>query len=97
MFQLASAKSHNLCANHCPSLLPANFCFSPLYVKGKCSHGGDFDDTSTTDPVGGISKDDTGSSHGFLHQDAVSLAVNATVELLEDIRLSVGDENFLRC
>lgn len=71
--------------------------FLPLYVKGKCSHGGAFDDTSRTDPVGGISKDDTGSSHGFLHQDAVSLAVNATVELLEDIRLSVGDENFLRC
>lgn len=68
-----------------------------LNVKGKCSHGGAFDRTSRTDPVGGINKDDTGSSHGFLHKDAVNLAVNATVELLEDIRLSVGDENFLRC
>lgn len=64
--------------------------------QGKCSHGGAFDRTSRNDPVGGINKDDTGSSHGFLHQDAVSLSVNATVELLEDIRLSVGDENFLR-
>lgn len=46
--------------------------------------------------MGGISKDDIGSSHGSLHHKAADLAVNATIELLEDIRLAVGDKNFLR-
>lgn len=65
-------------------------------VQGKCSHGGSFDKTSKQDPVGGISKDDTGSSHGSLHHKAADLAVNATMELLEDIRVATGDKNFLR-
>lgn len=67
-----------------------------LRSQGKCSHGGLFDQTSKQDPTGGISKDDVGSSHGFLHHNAADVAVNATVELLEDIRLAVGDKNFLQ-
>ncbi|KAK0148274.1 von Willebrand factor A domain-containing protein 7 [Merluccius polli] len=63
---------------------------------GKCSHGGVFDKTSSQDPVGGINKDDFRASHGVLHHQAAALAVNATIELLEDIRLAVGDKNFLR-
>ncbi|CAL8328777.1 unnamed protein product [Merluccius merluccius] len=63
---------------------------------GKCSHGGVFDKTSSQDPVGGINKDDFKASHGVLHHQAAALAVNATIELLEDIRLAVGDKNFLR-
>ncbi|TKS68918.1 von Willebrand factor A domain-containing protein 7 [Collichthys lucidus] len=70
--------------------------FSSAKPAGKCSHGGLFDKTSRQDPVGGISKDDIGSSHGSLHHKAADLAVNATIELLEDIRLAVGDKNFLR-
>ncbi|XP_073335897.1 von Willebrand factor A domain-containing protein 7 [Pagrus major] len=70
--------------------------FSSAKPAGKCSHGGSFDRTSMQDPVGGISKDDIGSSHGSLHHKAADLAVNATMELLEDVRLSVGDKNFLR-
>ncbi|XP_049427227.1 von Willebrand factor A domain-containing protein 7 [Epinephelus fuscoguttatus] len=70
--------------------------FSSAKPAGKCSHGGSFDRTSRQDPVGGISKDDVGSSHGSLHHKAADLAVNATMELLEDIRLAVGDKNFLR-
>lgn len=46
--------------------------------------------------MGGISKDDIGSSHGSLHLKAADLAVDATMKLLEDVRLSVGDKNFLR-
>lgn len=65
-------------------------------LKGKCSHGGSFDQTSKQDPVGGINKDTVVSSHGSLHQKAANLAVNATMELLEDIRVAVGDKNFLR-
>uniref|UniRef100_A0AAQ4RR33 VWA7 N-terminal domain-containing protein n=1 Tax=Gasterosteus aculeatus aculeatus TaxID=481459 RepID=A0AAQ4RR33_GASAC len=61
----------------------------------KCSHGGSFDQTSTHDPVGGINKDAVDSSHGSLHQKAADLAVDATLELLEDIRQAVGDKNFL--
>lgn len=65
-------------------------------LQGKCSHGGSFDQTSKRDPVGGINKDQNGSSHGSLHHEAADLAVNATVELLEDIRSAIGDKNFLR-
>ncbi|KAM9819490.1 von Willebrand factor A domain-containing protein 7-like isoform 2-T2 [Syngnathus typhle] len=64
--------------------------------KGKCSHGGFLDQTSKQEPVGGINKDDIGSSHGSRHSQAANLAVTATMDLLEDIRLAVGDENFLR-
>ncbi|XP_071361129.1 von Willebrand factor A domain-containing protein 7 [Trachinotus anak] len=70
--------------------------FSSAKPAGKCSHGGSFDQTSKKDPVGGISKDDIGSSHGSLHHKAADLAVNATMELLEDVRVAVGDKNFLR-
>ncbi|XP_054460556.1 von Willebrand factor A domain-containing protein 7 [Anoplopoma fimbria] len=70
--------------------------FSSAKPAGKCSHGGSFDLTSRHDPVGGISKDVVASSHGSLHHKAADLAVNATMELLEDIRLAVGDKNFLR-
>ncbi|XP_028302235.1 von Willebrand factor A domain-containing protein 7-like isoform X2 [Gouania willdenowi] len=70
--------------------------FSSKKPTGKCSHGGSLDRTSKRDPVGGINKDKVGSSHGFLHKDAANLAVDATVELLEDIRIAVGDVPFLR-
>ncbi|XP_035515350.1 von Willebrand factor A domain-containing protein 7-like [Morone saxatilis] len=70
--------------------------FSSAKPAGKCSHGGSFDKTSEQDPVGGINKDNVGSSHGSFHHKAADLAVNATLELLEDIRVAVGDKNFLR-
>ncbi|XP_029949227.1 von Willebrand factor A domain-containing protein 7-like [Salarias fasciatus] len=70
--------------------------FSSDKPAGKCSHGGFSDRTSFKDPVGGINKDTRDSSHGFLHQEAADLALDATLELLEDIRVAVGDRNFLR-
>ncbi|CAM4483557.1 unnamed protein product [Leuciscus chuanchicus] len=63
---------------------------------GKCSHGGLLDRTSYRDPTGGINKDDISSSHGFLHQRAAEMAINATMELLQDIRLATGNQAFLR-
>ncbi|KPP56464.1 hypothetical protein Z043_125912, partial [Scleropages formosus] len=62
----------------------------------KCSHGGIIDLTSHQSPVGGINKDKTSASHGHLHSTAAEVATNATVQLLEDIRVSVGDSSFLR-
>ncbi|XP_077574936.1 von Willebrand factor A domain-containing protein 7-like [Stigmatopora nigra] len=70
--------------------------FSAGKPEGKCSHGGDADMTSETEPVGGINKDMVTSEHGSLHDEAASLAVAATMELLEDIRIAGGDRNFLR-
>ncbi|PWA19359.1 hypothetical protein CCH79_00018338 [Gambusia affinis] len=64
--------------------------------EGKCSHGGIFDQTSRTEPTGGINKDTDGSSHGQLHRTAADLAMDATVDLLEDIRVAIGDRTFLR-
>ncbi|KAJ8000927.1 hypothetical protein DPEC_G00185460 [Dallia pectoralis] len=63
---------------------------------GKCSHGGIFDQTSRRSPTGGINKDDPGSSHGYLHRAAADVALNATMDLLEDIRRASGDSGFLR-
>ncbi|XP_063050249.1 von Willebrand factor A domain-containing protein 7-like, partial [Engraulis encrasicolus] len=70
--------------------------FSSSKPTGKCSHGGSFDKTSQHDPTGGINKDDASESHGYLHLQAAEVAVNATMEILEDIRLAIGDKNFLR-
>nr|XP_046266994.1 von Willebrand factor A domain-containing protein 7-like [Scatophagus argus] len=64
--------------------------------KGKCSHGGAVDQTSTIEPKGGINKDTFDSSHGHLHTDAANLAIAATSELLEDIRGAAGDRPFLQ-
>ncbi|XP_073698692.1 von Willebrand factor A domain-containing protein 7-like [Garra rufa] len=63
---------------------------------GKCSHGGFFDRTSLREPTGGISKDDISSDHGFLHKRAAEMAIKATMELLENIRLDTDDQTFLR-
>ncbi|ROI47898.1 von Willebrand factor A domain-containing protein 7 [Anabarilius grahami] len=65
-------------------------------LAGKCSHGGFLDRTSYRDPIGGINKDDISSSHGFLHQRAADMAINATMEMLQDIRLATGNRDFLR-
>ncbi|XP_077460411.1 von Willebrand factor A domain-containing protein 7-like isoform X2 [Stigmatopora argus] len=70
--------------------------FSGEKPDGKCSHGGGLDRTSRRMPVGGINKDMLTSEHGSLHNDAASLAVTATMELLEDIRIAGGERNFLR-
>ncbi|XP_051757196.1 von Willebrand factor A domain-containing protein 7-like isoform X1 [Ctenopharyngodon idella] len=68
----------------------------PSKPAGKCSHGSFLDRTSYRDPTGGINKDDTSSDHGFLHQRAADMAINATMELLEDIRVATGNQAFLR-
>ncbi|XP_072772562.1 von Willebrand factor A domain-containing protein 7-like [Nerophis lumbriciformis] len=64
--------------------------------EGKCSHGGPLDLTSTQEPVGGINKNTFDSDHGFLHQEAADLALRASLDLLENIRIGVGDQDFLR-
>ncbi|KAM9476982.1 von Willebrand factor A domain-containing protein 7-like [Clarias gariepinus] len=68
--------------------------FGLFKPKGKCSHGGTFD--LTTWGQGGINKDESTSSHGYLHEAAASVATAATKELLQDIRATVGDSEFLR-
>ncbi|XP_043107163.1 von Willebrand factor A domain-containing protein 7-like isoform X2 [Puntigrus tetrazona] len=70
--------------------------FSSQKPAGKCSHGGSLDRTSSREPTGGINKDDVSSDHGFLHLRAAEMAINATMEVLQDIRLATGDQAFLR-
>ncbi|XP_054897241.1 von Willebrand factor A domain-containing protein 7 [Poeciliopsis prolifica] len=70
--------------------------FSSQKPKGKCSHGGESDLTSTTVPRGGISKDERRSDNKEFHDAAVNAAVAASLQLLEDIRLAVGNHDFLR-
>uniref|UniRef100_A0A3B3DEG2 von Willebrand factor A domain containing 11 n=3 Tax=Oryzias melastigma TaxID=30732 RepID=A0A3B3DEG2_ORYME len=64
--------------------------------KGKCSHGGFPDATSSVEPKGGINKDSYSSSHGYLHREAAELAIAATSQILEDIRGASGDREFLQ-
>ncbi|XP_073699204.1 von Willebrand factor A domain-containing protein 7-like [Garra rufa] len=70
--------------------------FSSTKPPGKCSHGGSLDRTSSREPTGGINKDDISSDHGFLHFRAADMAISATMEVLQDIRLAIGDRTFLR-
>ncbi len=70
--------------------------YSLRFLSGKCSHGGSLDRTSSREPTGGINKDATSSDHGFLHLRAAEMAINATMEVLQDIRLATGDQAFLR-
>ncbi|XP_077102559.1 von Willebrand factor A domain-containing protein 7 [Siphateles boraxobius] len=67
--------------------------FSSDKPEGKCSHGGETDLSSTQNPRGGISKD---GRNADLHNNAVNLASEATLELLEDIRGAVGNKDYLR-
>ncbi|XP_048052804.1 von Willebrand factor A domain-containing protein 7-like [Megalobrama amblycephala] len=70
--------------------------FSSNKPKGKCSHGGETDLSSTQNPRGGISKDERRSYNADLHNNAVNLASEATLELLEDIRGAIGNKDYLR-
>ncbi|XP_056590370.1 von Willebrand factor A domain-containing protein 7-like [Triplophysa dalaica] len=65
-------------------------------IAGNCSHGGFFDWTGSTKLTGGINKDEVSSDHGSYHHRAADLAISATMELLEDIRLAKGNSAFLR-
>ncbi|XP_077460651.1 von Willebrand factor A domain-containing protein 7 [Stigmatopora argus] len=70
--------------------------FSAEKPQGKCSHGGQADLTSTAVPRGGINKDERRSDNVAYHNAAVNAAILASVQLLEDIRLTVGNKDFLR-
>ena len=62
---------------------------------GKCSHGGPDDYTVDMDASGGgINKDTLTSDHGHLHQLAASVAYNATVQILNEFRTTIGQEAF---
>ncbi|KAG7214480.1 hypothetical protein INR49_022992, partial [Caranx melampygus] len=70
--------------------------FSTDKPKGKCSHGGEYDQTSTIIPRGGISKDERRSDNVAFHNAAVNAATTASLQLLEDIRSAAGNNDFLR-
>ncbi|XP_070684398.1 von Willebrand factor A domain-containing protein 7-like [Pempheris klunzingeri] len=70
--------------------------FSAAKPKGKCSHGGAADLTSTTVPRGGINKDERHPDNVALHNAAVNAATAASLQLLQDIRLAARDKDFLR-
>ncbi|KAK6324587.1 hypothetical protein J4Q44_G00039290 [Coregonus suidteri] len=70
--------------------------FSSAKPKGKCSHGGAADLTSSEVPRGGISKDERRSDNMALHTAAITVATTATLQLLDDIRGAAGDNDYLR-
>ncbi|XP_015251674.1 PREDICTED: von Willebrand factor A domain-containing protein 7-like [Cyprinodon variegatus] len=70
--------------------------FSSEKPKGKCSHGGASDFTSTVVPRGSISKDERRPHNQALHDAAVNVAISASLQLLDNIRLAAGDHDFLR-
>ncbi|KAM4595726.1 von Willebrand factor A domain-containing protein 7 [Fundulus diaphanus] len=70
--------------------------FSSQKPKGKCSHGGASDLTSTVIPRGGISKDERRQDNKAFHDAAVKAAIAASLQLLNDICLAAGNRDFLR-
>ncbi|XP_033846284.1 von Willebrand factor A domain-containing protein 7 [Periophthalmus magnuspinnatus] len=70
--------------------------FSDKKPSGKCSHGGLSDLTSLVVPRGGIHKDERRPDNKEYHDTAVKIATAATLQLLEDIRLAAGNNDFLR-
>ncbi|KAF7652992.1 hypothetical protein LDENG_00089040 [Lucifuga dentata] len=75
------------------------FSTSPPKPQGKCSHGGILDSSHRTGTKGGINKDSTSplfSPHHYLHVEAASLAMEATLTVLRDLRDTVGHKNFLK-
>ncbi|CAF3901108.1 unnamed protein product [Rotaria sp. Silwood2] len=65
--------------------------------KGKCSHGGLLDMTTQTDAVGfGINKDNEISDHGSFHIIAAKIALMATIQQLESLWSTVGNDIFGR-
>uniref|UniRef100_A0A3Q2WE69 von Willebrand factor A domain-containing protein 7-like n=1 Tax=Haplochromis burtoni TaxID=8153 RepID=A0A3Q2WE69_HAPBU len=67
-------------------------------VAKKCSHGGILDSSRFSGAKGGINKDSTSplfSPHHYLHLKAATLATEATLTVLRDLRDSVGHRNFL--
>ena len=65
--------------------------------KGKCSHGGPSDMTTHTDAVHfGINKDNEHSDHGSYHLIAAKLAFNATIQQLQSLWTSIGNDTFGR-
>ncbi|KAK7175488.1 hypothetical protein R3I93_002412 [Phoxinus phoxinus] len=73
--------------------------FGRTKPKGKCSHGGTLDfTTGIGKSFDGINKDYSKSSHGGQHNDAAKVAIDASVQLLENILKSIpeGGKNFLR-
>ncbi|KAK2917074.1 hypothetical protein Q8A67_001448 [Cirrhinus molitorella] len=67
---------------------------------GKCSHGGTLDfTTGIRRSWDGINKDHSDSSHGTKHNQAAEIAIEASVQLLENIQEKLkktGENNFLR-
>ena len=52
--------------------------------------------SSSVKPRGGISKDERRVDNSVFHDQAVRLATEASLQLLEDIRLAAGNQEFLR-
>uniref|UniRef100_UPI0037E839E5 von Willebrand factor A domain-containing protein 7-like n=1 Tax=Semicossyphus pulcher TaxID=241346 RepID=UPI0037E839E5 len=71
----------------------------PHKPQGKCSHGGILDSSRLRGAKGGINKDSTSpifSPHHYLHVKAATLATEATLSVLRDLRDTVGHKTFLR-
>uniref|UniRef100_A0A3Q3G0R5 von Willebrand factor A domain containing 7 n=1 Tax=Labrus bergylta TaxID=56723 RepID=A0A3Q3G0R5_9LABR len=67
-------------------------------IPVKCSHGGILDSSRYMGAKGGINKDSTSpifSPHHFLHVEAATLATEATLSVLRDLRDTVGHKTFL--
>ncbi|XP_021079138.1 von Willebrand factor A domain-containing protein 7 isoform X2 [Mesocricetus auratus] len=90
----------------CPGNMPdvtlltsGYFGVHPPKPRGKCSHGGHFDQSSSQPPRGGINKDSTSPSfspHHKLHLQAVEVALLASIEAFSLLRSRLGDRGFSR-
>lgn len=69
--------------------------YSPNKPKGKCSHGGSFDQTRKQEAATyGINKDKVDGDHGNFHFEAARVAYEATLASLREFWNQVGHEKF---
>ena len=63
--------------------------------SGKCSHGGFIDPSRKTFAQGGINKDGPyyrTSPHHYLHDEAIAVAQQATIDMLRDLRRDMNND-----
>ncbi|XP_062275291.1 von Willebrand factor A domain-containing protein 7 [Scomber scombrus] len=84
---------------HSQLLTTGYFGTFPPKPRGKCSHGSILDSSRHEEAKGGINKDSKSplfSPHHYLHVEAATLATEATLTVLRDLRDQVGHKSFLK-
>ena len=101
-FGITESSTVYACIDNLVSSLKQNRILTSGYIgedvekpSGKCSHGGFRDSTTDSHATGGINKDspyDVWSPHHYLFDEAMAVAQQATIDILQAMREDVNDD-----